>query len=224
MGLTCPIWQVRIPDDLSKLQPIPTQRTKSGWVGVYPARKGRWQAQVNHRSIGGYPTAWEAGVAVAAHLVVMARAEEQQEAARARGDAAGVAAAGAVLMLPAMDVTGGGGEAAAASGGGAEDGDAQPTVIAAASVAALDEAAVAGAAAGDGGAVVVAVAEAPAVEMEAGGEGGLVGSAAAADEDAVALELLNKSLCNDGPGALGTGTLAAAADESASRKRKAADE
>ena len=45
--------QVQIPDDLSQLQPIPTSRTKSGWVGVYPARKGRWQAQVNHRSIGG---------------------------------------------------------------------------------------------------------------------------------------------------------------------------
>ncbi|KAL1528293.1 hypothetical protein AB1Y20_009649 [Prymnesium parvum] len=72
---------VVIPDDLSKLGPIPTKRTKSGWVGVYPARKGRWQAQVNHRSIGGYPTAWEAGVAVAAHLVVMARAEEEEERA-----------------------------------------------------------------------------------------------------------------------------------------------
>ena len=59
--------KVQIPDDLTKLQPIPTRRTKSGWVGVYPARKGRWQAQVNHRSIGGYATAWEAGVAVAAH-------------------------------------------------------------------------------------------------------------------------------------------------------------
>ena len=75
--------KVKIPDDLTKLQPIPTRRTKSGWVGVYPARKGRWQAQVNHRSIGGYSTAWEAGVAVAAHLVVMARAEEQAEAAKA---------------------------------------------------------------------------------------------------------------------------------------------
>lgn len=77
--------KVQIPDDLTKLQPIPTRRTKSGWVGVYPARKGRWQAQVNHRSIGGYATAWEAGVAVAAHLVVMARAEEQAEIARAEG-------------------------------------------------------------------------------------------------------------------------------------------
>eukprot|EP00966_Prymnesium_polylepis_P300107 6935226-Prymnesium_polylepis.1 len=73
--------KVKIPDDLSQLQPIPTRRTKSGWVGVYPARKGRWQAQVNHRSIGGYSTAWEAGVAVAAHLVVCAKAEEEAERA-----------------------------------------------------------------------------------------------------------------------------------------------
>ena len=78
--------KVKIPDDLTQLQPIPTTRTKSGWVGVYPARKGRWQAQVNHRSIGGHPTAWEAGLAVAAHLVVMARAEEQAELAQARGE------------------------------------------------------------------------------------------------------------------------------------------
>ena len=36
---------MKVPADLSELQPIPTRRTKSGWVGVYPARKGRWQAQ-----------------------------------------------------------------------------------------------------------------------------------------------------------------------------------
>ena len=40
-------------------------RTESGWVGVYKARNGRWQAQVNHRAIGGYATAREAGIAVA---------------------------------------------------------------------------------------------------------------------------------------------------------------
>ena len=98
--------KVQIPDDLTKLQPIPTRRTKSGWVGVYPARKGRWQAQVNHRSIGGYSTAWEAGVAVAAHLVVMARAEEQAEIARAEGreppDADALAAAAAAASAAAV--------------------------------------------------------------------------------------------------------------------------
>jgi len=58
----------------AQLQPIPSQRrrNKSGWFGVYPARNGRWQAQVCHHAIGGYATAWEAGTAVTAHLVRMA--------------------------------------------------------------------------------------------------------------------------------------------------------
>ena len=67
--------RVNIPENLSQLQPICTHRTKSGFLGVYPARKGRWQAQVNHRSIGGYSTAWDAGVAVTCHLVMLAQEE-----------------------------------------------------------------------------------------------------------------------------------------------------
>ena len=68
-------YRVNIPENLSQLQPICTHRTKSGFLGVYPARKGRWQAQVNHRSIGGYSTAWDAGVAVTRHLVMLAQEE-----------------------------------------------------------------------------------------------------------------------------------------------------
>lgn len=49
-------------------KPISSQNNPSGFRGVYPARGSRWQAQVNHRSIGGFPTAWEAGVAVAREL------------------------------------------------------------------------------------------------------------------------------------------------------------
>ena len=45
--------------------PERTSSGASGYKGVYPARNGRWQAQVNHASIGGFPSAWEAGVAVA---------------------------------------------------------------------------------------------------------------------------------------------------------------
>ena len=81
-------YKVDIPDDLNKLKPIPTTRTKVGWLGVYPGRGGKFQAQLNHRSIGGYSSAWEAGVAVTAYLVVMAQAEEkaEQEAAQALVD------------------------------------------------------------------------------------------------------------------------------------------
>ena len=92
-----------VPDDLAQLQPIPTTRTKSGYVGVYPARKNRWQAQVNHRSIGGYASAWEAGVAVAAHLVVMARAEESQDRQNA-ANASNAAGSGTVTTLPSEAV------------------------------------------------------------------------------------------------------------------------
>lgn len=69
--------QVKVPSDLKEIKPIATTRTKSGYLGVYPARKGRWQAQVNHKSIGGYPSAWEAGVAVTSHLVTMAKAGDE---------------------------------------------------------------------------------------------------------------------------------------------------
>eukprot|EP00965_Chrysotila_dentata_P155027 5122460-Pleurochrysis_carterae.AAC.2 len=64
----------------TELKPIATKRSKSGYLGVYPARHGRWQAQVQHRSVGGYSSAWEAGVAVVANLLVMAHAEEIAEA------------------------------------------------------------------------------------------------------------------------------------------------
>ena len=50
------------------LKPIPNSRNVSGYKGVYPGRQGRWQAQVDHKSIGGFATAWEAGVAVAAEI------------------------------------------------------------------------------------------------------------------------------------------------------------
>ena len=120
--------KVKIPDDLTKLQPIPTRRTKSGWVGVYPARKGRWQAQVNHRSIGGYSTAWEAGVAVAAHLVVMARAEEEAE--RVRADGPGVTTSAGIVegLDSSADTTVEEGDAA----------DALPLAVATVSTAAFD--------------------------------------------------------------------------------------
>ena len=49
-------------------EPIPSSNNPSGYKGVYAARNGRWQAQVNHHAIGGYATAWEAGVAVAQAL------------------------------------------------------------------------------------------------------------------------------------------------------------
>ena len=50
------------------LRPIPHATNVSGYKGVYPGRKGRWQAQFNHKSIGGFATAWEAGVAVAMEI------------------------------------------------------------------------------------------------------------------------------------------------------------
>lgn len=68
-----------IPEDLATLQPIPTDRTASKMFGVYRGRKTRWQAQLWHESIGGYASAWEAGVAVAARLVVLARAEAAED-------------------------------------------------------------------------------------------------------------------------------------------------
>ena len=46
-------------------EPIKSANNPSGYKGVYPARNGRWQAQANHASIGGFATKWEAGVAVA---------------------------------------------------------------------------------------------------------------------------------------------------------------
>ena len=46
-----------VPDtvDLDTIAPLPTKRTRTGFVGVYPGRKGRFQAQVLHRAIGAFP-------------------------------------------------------------------------------------------------------------------------------------------------------------------------
>ena len=82
------------------LKPIPCLTNRSGYKGVYQGRNGRWQAQVDHKvcviciyiihlkaahlawkcvlclpvrraqSIGGFSTAWDAGVAVAARLAL----------------------------------------------------------------------------------------------------------------------------------------------------------
>jgi hypothetical protein len=38
--------------DIDNLVPLPTARTQTGYLGVYPGRKGRFQAQVLHRAIG----------------------------------------------------------------------------------------------------------------------------------------------------------------------------
>ncbi|KAL1507564.1 hypothetical protein AB1Y20_007184 [Prymnesium parvum] len=46
-------------------EPIRSASSKTGFKGVYPARNGRFQAQFGHRAIGGYASAWLAGVAVA---------------------------------------------------------------------------------------------------------------------------------------------------------------
>ena len=52
---------------------LATAKCKSGYKGVYPARGNRWQAQFRHKALGGYATAYEAGVAVA-------RAVQREEA------------------------------------------------------------------------------------------------------------------------------------------------
>ncbi|KAL3924122.1 MAG: hypothetical protein SGPRY_004007, partial [Prymnesium sp.] len=46
-------------------EPIPSAASKTGFKGVYKARNGRFQAQCDHRAIGGFATAREAGIAVA---------------------------------------------------------------------------------------------------------------------------------------------------------------
>ena len=48
--------------------PIPCSKNASGYKGVYKARNGRWQAQANHMSVGGFSSKWHAGVAVAIAL------------------------------------------------------------------------------------------------------------------------------------------------------------
>ena len=58
------------------LEPIESTRTRTGYVGVYPdVRRGRWQAQANHVSLGLFVTAWEAGCAVTRALRSVAAEE-----------------------------------------------------------------------------------------------------------------------------------------------------
>ena len=47
------------------MAPIPKPANSSGYKGVFKGRGGRWQAQAGHKGIGGFATAFEAGVAVA---------------------------------------------------------------------------------------------------------------------------------------------------------------
>jgi len=52
-------------DSVHPDQPIPNRKNKSGYKGVFVTRGKRWQGQFEHKSIGIFPTAWAAGVAVA---------------------------------------------------------------------------------------------------------------------------------------------------------------
>ena len=77
------------PDEVADIddepnKPIPSKNNPSGYKGVYPARGSRWQAQVNHRSIGGFPTAWDAGVAVAVAIFKETRAKARPKVTKVR--------------------------------------------------------------------------------------------------------------------------------------------
>lgn len=77
------------PDEVADIEdepnkPIPSKNNPSGYKGVYPARGSRWQAQVNHRSIGGFPTAWDAGVAVAVAIFKETRAKARPKVTKVR--------------------------------------------------------------------------------------------------------------------------------------------
>ena len=66
MGSAAPTKRQPTPDvQPEPTRPISSRNNPSGFKGVYAARNGRWQAQVEHKSIGGFPTAWDAGIAVA---------------------------------------------------------------------------------------------------------------------------------------------------------------
>eukprot|EP00965_Chrysotila_dentata_P241176 6204134-Pleurochrysis_carterae.AAC.1 len=56
---------------LDSLGPLPSKRTKSGFVGTFQCGH-RWQAQYLHRTLGAYDTAYEAGCAVARAVVHLA--------------------------------------------------------------------------------------------------------------------------------------------------------
>eukprot|EP00965_Chrysotila_dentata_P231545 6198422-Pleurochrysis_carterae.AAC.1 len=59
--------------DLKSAEPIRTTRTKSGYLGTFEARNGRWQGQYLHRSLGAFASAYEAGSAVTRAVVQLAR-------------------------------------------------------------------------------------------------------------------------------------------------------
>mmetsp|Transcript_28149 Transcript_28149/g.69870 ORF Transcript_28149/g.69870 Transcript_28149/m.69870 type:complete len:559 (-) Transcript_28149:200-1876(-) len=66
-----------------ELKPLPAiikdgqkRRCESGYVGVSRGRKDRWQAQVDHRAIGGFATAYEAGVAVTLRMIELAQGKK----------------------------------------------------------------------------------------------------------------------------------------------------
>ena len=61
---------------IAQLEPLPVEQGKansSGYVGVSKGRKDRWQAQVNHRAIGGFASAYEAGKAVTIRMIELAQ-------------------------------------------------------------------------------------------------------------------------------------------------------
>ena len=62
------IFREQVTAATSPNAPLPSRTNPSGFKGVYPGRGGRWQAQVDHKSIGGFLTAWEAGLAVTQEL------------------------------------------------------------------------------------------------------------------------------------------------------------
>ena len=68
-------WKLELtPERRAQLQPLMSGKTsQSGYVGVSRGRGNRWQAQVDHRAIGGYPTAYEAGVNVTLTLIETAQ-------------------------------------------------------------------------------------------------------------------------------------------------------
>lgn len=60
-------------ETIKSLKPLKTDKTSSGFVGVYKGRGDRYQAQIFHTAIGGYATAEEAGRGVTQHLIVVAQ-------------------------------------------------------------------------------------------------------------------------------------------------------
>ena len=75
------IFREQVTAATSPNAPLPSRTNPSGFKGVYPGRGGRWQAQVDHKSIGGFPTAWEAGLAVTQELRRRGQTSPSAEAA-----------------------------------------------------------------------------------------------------------------------------------------------